>query len=448
MHSLSKQAEAKLMDALEQVAEVVNTGDHPNDAIIKIARDRNIPAGHINLMVHAYNTGCTTKQRETGDSTLDKAADFQLADANQILDALYPKVVKTSAEIVRESVVSTEYATPPIDFIKRYQRKLEKAAGAQTALPEKTWTPAPRDEHEAAKRAYSQKAAKKREDEELRRKASEAYQKAASAMQKLEQYFRTPGNLPFNAVVKSAGVVCGEFGISVLNKLTEVYPQFKKQAAPTQPVDMSNPNHRQPFVLVAEVEAALQDHAKWQSKYAETLPAPKAEKTASEPITGSILDTLAGAPVELKKKASATPLPYNPISITRSLGDTLQQGVGSYIKDPNELRQDAFKDLTDPDHERKLKNIRVQGVVADLVTNDPVISGYDPTEVANAFNELAEIAPNFMDSRATVQSLLRKRLESGQLADFDIKQLVEMEKIESERRKNMIQSKDTMRGLI
>lgn len=446
MHSLSKQAEAKLMDALEQVAEVVNTGGHPNAAITKIARDRNIPAGHVNLMVHAYNTGCTTKQREAGDNTRDKAADFQLADANQIIDSLYPKVVKTSAEIVRESAVSTEYAVPPTDFIKRYQRKLEKAAGAQTALPEKTWTPAPRDEHAAVKRAYSQKAAKKREDEELRRKASEAYQKAASAMQRLEQYFRAPGNLPFNAVIKSAGVVCGEFGVSVLNKLTEVYPQFKKQAAPTQPVDMSNPSHRQPFALIAEVEAALQDHSKWQSKYADTLPPPKTEKTASEPITGSILDALAGAPVELKKKAAL--MPYNPISITRALGDTVQEGVSSYIKPPSELRQDAFKDLTDPDHERKLKNIRVQGVVADLMTNDPVISGYEPTDVANAFNELAEIAPNFVDSRAAVQSLLRKRLESGQLADFDIKQLVEMEKIESERRKNTLQSNETMTRLI
>jgi hypothetical protein len=123
------------------------------------------------------------------------------------------------------------------------------------------------------------------------------------------------------------------------------------------------------------------------------------------------------------------------------LGQNMFEGVGSYVKSPKELQSDAFKDITDPDHDRKLRNIRAQGVLADLVTNDPVISGHDPREVATAFNELAEIAPNFMDSSATVQALLRKRLEAGQLADFDIKQLVELEKLESEKQKNILNNR-------
>jgi hypothetical protein len=85
-----------------------------------------------------------------------------------------------------------------------------------------------------------------------------------------------------------------------------------------------------------------------------------------------------------------------------------------------------------------LRNIRAQGVLSDLITNDPVISGHDPREVANAFNELAEVAPSFMDSSATVQALLRKRLEAGQLGDFDIKQLVDMEKARAEQQKSLI----------
>lgn len=448
MRPLSKKAEALLLEALEKVAEVVNAGEHPNDAIVKVAREKNIPSGHINLMVHAYNTGCTTKQRETGENTTEKAADFKIADANQILDALYPKVVKTSAELVRESAVSTEYAVPPTDFIRRYNKQLDKAAAVKVQLPEKTWTPAPRDEHEAAKRVYSQKVAQKREYEEVRRKASEAYQKAAVAMQELENYFRSPSALPFNTVLKTANAICGEFGVSVLNKLADVYPQFKKQAAVQQPVDMTNAAHRHPFTLIEKVADALTDYDQWRAKQNELDPKPAAQKTAAPvPVFGSILHNPAEEPLELKK-ASALPTSVNPISVTRALGETMYQGAGSYIKSPQQMREEAFGEITDPDHERKLKNIRVQGVLADLVTNDPVISGYEPTDVANAFNELAEIAPNFMDNRATVQSLLRKRLESGQLADFDIKQLVEMEKIEAERQRNMMQAKTDMRGLI
>jgi hypothetical protein len=448
MRPLSKKAEALLLEALEKVAEVVNAGEHPNDAIVKVAREKNIPSGHINLMVHAYNTGCTTKQREAGENTLEKAADFQIADANQILDALYPKVVKTSAEIARESVVSTEYAVPPTDFIRRYNKQLEKAAAVKVQLPEKTWTPAPRDEHEAAKRAYTQKISQKREYEEIRRKSSEAYQKAADAMQQLEEYFRSPSSLSFTTVIKTAQAVCGEFGVSVLNKLAAVYPHFKKQAESKNPVDMSNAAHRQPFMLVEKVASALKDYDHWRAQQTELEPKKNEKKAdAPTPVFGSILHNPAEEPVELKK-ANALPGPITPFSVTRTLGDTLFQGAGSYVKSPQQMREDAFGELTDPDHERKLKNIRVQGVLADLITNDSVISGYDPTEVANAYNELAEIAPNFMDSRATVQSLLRKRLEAGQLADFDIKQLLEMEKIEAERKKNVMQSKTEMRGLI
>jgi hypothetical protein len=45
-----------------------------------------------------------------------------------------------------------------------------------------------------------------------------------------------------------------------------------------------------------------------------------------------------------------------------------------------------------------------------------------------AFNELADLSPNFVDSPAMMQALLRKRLEAGQMADFDIKQLADIEK--------------------
>lgn len=449
MRPLSKQAEAKLLAALEKVAETVNSGTHPNDAIVKVAREENIPSGHINLMVHAYNTGCTTKQREAGENTIEKSADFKIADANQILDALYPKVVKTSAEIARENVVSTEYALPPTGFIKRRNSVTEKAASAAAALPEKTWQPAPRDEHEEVRRVYSKKAAAKRDYEETRRQATAAYQKAATAMQKLEEYFRVPGNLSFGTVIKAAHAVCGDFGVSVLNKLVDVYPQFKKQAASNKPLDMSDVSQRVPFQLIDEIGEALHQYDTLRDKTAEL--APKETKAASTPppetITGSILHNPAEEALELKK-ADASGFSMNPLKMTRSLGDTLYQGVGSYIKTPEQMREEAFKDITDPEHERKLRNIRVQGVLSDLVTNDPVISGYEPTEVANAFNELAEIAPNFMDSRATVQALLRKRLESGQLADFDIKQLAELEKIEAEKQRNMMQSKVDQRSLI
>ena len=72
MRALSKEAEQKLIGAIERAATLVNEGADPNSAIIKSASEASIPAGHINLMVHAYNTGRTNKQREHGNDTLEK----------------------------------------------------------------------------------------------------------------------------------------------------------------------------------------------------------------------------------------------------------------------------------------------------------------------------------------------------------------------------------------
>ena len=98
------------------------------------------------------------------------------------------------------------------------------------------------------------------------------------------------------------------------------------------------------------------------------------------------------------------------------------------VEGEKKMKTKAYQGLTDPEHETALRNIRAQSMLHDLVLNDPVISGHDPSEVAQAFNELADVAPQFVDSPAAMQALLRKRLEAGQMADFDVKQLLDMEK--------------------
>jgi hypothetical protein len=256
-------------------------------------------------------------------------------------------------------------------------------------------------------------------------------------MDDLATYFRTPGNMSFADAVKQTGIRVGEEGVSVLMKLAEVYPALKKQAA-TQARHFGNSG---PYALIETVLDKLAEYKDYQAKFNTANPQPVKKEAAAkpEPVTGSILHNPLEAPLELKKaNASPTPLSLNPVSVTRALGQTMFEGANSYIKEPGQLRNEAFADITDPDHERKLRNIRAQSVLADLITNDPVISGHDPREVTNAFNELAEVAPNFMDSSATVQALLRKRLEAGQLADFDVKQLLDMEKTKADQQKSMM----------
>jgi len=493
MRSLSKTAEQKLIGAIEQAATYVNDGMDPNEAIVKSARAADIPAGHINLMVHAYNTGRTNKQREQGENTYEKAADFRLASADVVLGQLYPENVKTSAEIAREQVVSTEYAVSPTGFLARRRAEMEKAAAAQVALPEKTYVPTPRDTEGEVRRAYSLKVAAQRQAEELRRQATAAYTKAAASMDELAQYFRTPGNMSFTDAVAQVGLRLGQEGVSVLQKVAGVYPQFEKQAA----TNLEHFGHNRVYDLVENVLNAVGEYVDAEKK----VPAVKAaadigKKESPSFITGSILHNPADEPLTLKEAAGggggggnnkprqseswakkfvrgvdgvmygskgpkndspgfleSAAKPINTIGETIGVAGATSPGaitknILGFDADPEKLRLQEYKNISAPDHEIMLKNIRAQATLHDLMMNDSVISGYDPREVALAFNNIADAAPNVVESPAVLQAVLRKRLESGQLADFDVKQLLEMDKLKADRDRSALEAKQLEHSLI
>ena len=628
MRALSKTAETKLIGAIEKAAALVNNGADPNTAIIKSATECDIPAGHINLMVHAYNTGRTNKQRENGDDPLEKSADFQLADVNTVMEALYPKQVKTSSELVRDTTVSTEYAVSPAGFLARRQSQMEKAAAALNTLPEKTYIAPPRDEHEEVRRQYSRQQAEKRAAEELRRQATAAYSKAAASMDAVVDYFRAPGNMPYGDAIREVELRFGQPGVSVLQKAAAVYPVIEKQAA-TKEMRLG---HDRVYDLV---NTALEDvHAYVAADNANPLKKAEAvcKKAAQKFLTGSVLQDPIDGPLELMKaagpldallpknkdvagpwpagtitpqqsmpplrhyedpvgapgqqwevdvekqiargeaskdrqmqtaalraaqqkldeedaaqkaeaaaaekakaeadtaaeKAKATAqgeadaeekaryvwhagldkqkqradektkadtaaeyekgrkeradaaknvpppanvmssaarsilnagsrayktlpdykgvsslgeLPSNVAAPVKFVGNAMGMSPTSILgldKKPEDIERKSLKSLMAPEHETALRNIRAQGTLHDLVINDPVISGYDPQEVAMAFNDISEIAPSLVDNPGVLQAILRKRLESGQMADFDAKQLLEMDRLRSER--DMIQA--------
>jgi len=482
MRALSKAAENTLISAIEKAAAMVNDGMAPDAAIIKSATDFNIPAGHLDLMVHAYNTGRTTKQREQGENTLEKAADFSLADVTKIRSALYPESVKTSAALVRDSIISTEYAVDPRHMLARHRRDQEKAAAALRPLPAPTYVRPPRDEQIAAQRAYSEKQAQRIAAEEARRVSTAAYGKAASALDSLTTYFRTPGNMGYQDAVREVQLRFGADGVSVLQKVAAVYPHIERQAATKNNYFGDNPL----YALVDTVLTATQTYNEVKVKVA-------AEKTASakpapEIIHGSVLDALEEKPLTLKeaaaprletlyndagreykatwndtskswdqigglkaqqsggsggggggeKKEKFSPI-LSPAKFVGGLigmsGDKDNKAKPSAPQDPLASVKSEFNSLSDPDHESALQGIRAKSVLHDLMLNDPVISGHDPQDVAMAFNEISELSPSLVSSPGMLNAVLRKRLEAGQLGDFDVKQLLEMDKLRAERDK-------------
>ena len=363
---------------------------------------------------------------------------------------------------------------------------MDKAAAAQVALPAKTWVPAPRDEQAAVERAYSQKVVEKRAAEEVRRVASAAYQKAAAEMEKLCEYFRVPGNMSFGDAVREVSMRLGNEGESVLSKVAAVYPHVTKQAS-TGEMHIGN---LIPCQLVENVLNAVDDYNTAQN-------AANVIKTAAAPIkketpvflTGSILYNPVDEPLTLKDAAG--PLPPPPPTFTPKDIKTIQRhlktlantpktpatpfkdttagkfinapanaiarrmgaannvfDLGGEAKDPKNVVKDQYNKLTDPAHELALRDIRSQGTIHDLMLNDPVISGYDPHDVALAYNEISDAAPSLGDSPAVMQAMMRKRLQAGEMGDFDVKQLLEMDKLRADRDSSLLNNRKTEQELL
>jgi hypothetical protein len=63
------------------------------------------------------------------------------------------------------------------------------------------------------------------------------------------------------------------------------------------------------------------------------------------------------------------------------------------------LVQKQLKNLGDPEHEDKLRAIRTQTMLAELMSSDPIISGYSPSEVMEGYNNLAETLVSIVPCR-------------------------------------------------
>jgi len=71
--------------------------------------------------------------------------------------------------------------------------------------------------------------------------------------------------------------------------------------------------------------------------------------------------------------------------------------------------------VDDPEEEESLRAIQASAILRDLAMNDEIISGYDPENVAEAYNEICALNPHISLRPAALRSILRKRLAAGVL---------------------------------
>jgi hypothetical protein len=426
MKKLSKEAEAVLVKGLEAAAERVNAGEHPTDAIYKVASELSLPAGHVKLMVQSYNNGRTLGQIRQGESLTEKVADFELADASDVLERMFPSTVKTATERLRETIIDPSYHIPPEYWMKRRDTLAKRAAAQAVEFPPMTQAKVEslRYTEKEVQRTLTKVAGLKRDAHAAKLEKISAGYAAVNALSALKDYFKQPDCLPFSSVRENAILTKGAAARALFKGIAT--KQLEKQAAVAHPVDWGE----EPYSLVVKCIKAAQDYAKAKKTLEETeteateksaeILAPFFQAQGKDVIVGSVWED---------------PSPTKEAGMGHiGLGALLSgasKGLTSKISPKSEeaLVNKQVSELASPEHESQLQAIRTRAMLHDLMANDPVIGGYEPDQIVDAFNQISQMAPRVAQQRMMAQSLLRKYLEQASWLDmYDQTQVLGAEK--------------------
>lgn len=428
--TLDKSAEASLLGAIRHISDYVEKGASPTEAVVKAASEMSLGPHMVPLAVHAYNTGRTTwQQNHGGTGILDKQANFPIARVEDVMRQLYPDNPATPSEKTASEAISKDYSKPPSVAPSDVVQLQEKAAHYQ--LPKITTPVREGPLIEKLHRAFGSTQRTKRASEVLRMHYKEALDKFMSSLSQLNVYFKQSEYFrkSFAEVEYNAQLVFGE---PAKRAMDHAYAQCKlkekRASGPPRGLNRFEPD-QQPYNLIAQIIKCGEDlitarkvaeDGKTEVKKAEVKPpfeqAPASSKTRSIAL-GACLDLS----FDLMGKEAGF------------LGNLSSLGLGAAIRgghgaSTSELEESAEMALNDPSHLQELREIETRATLNDLISNDEIISGYDPDEVLDAYNEIAQLSPRASGQPAVIRPLLRRRLTQGALEPFEAQQMADIEK--------------------
>ncbi len=441
MSQFGKEAEDRLIGWMRQVQGLVSGGEHPTQAIIKVARDNQVDADVLPLMVQAHNTGRQAYQRDKcgadGQGILCKLADFPIAAIEEVREALYPEKVASPVTVFDPNIVSAEYASPPKPFQHDVVAAREKVASANVRMPEPPKELKGQDPQIKMAKVFSEK-------EQITKTAAFWWEVARGArndfllaLGNLGEYFKQAeyARLPLQEVGFNANALFGPAALDALsyvaNRNGVPVPDFSKAPKVARPVQHDERGRviGKPYRLIKD---ALDSAA---GAIEMTKQAQEIEKECAVEME-KLMRPFAPAPVPTPTRVLGSPGPQG--EKRAFFGNILGGLVGGASaggarglftpKPTSELIGDTELELSDPEHLDELRQIEAGAVLNDLLANDEVISGYDPDEVSEAYNEILATSPSLATQPLALRPMLRKRLSGGAMEPFEAQQAAELEK--------------------
>ncbi len=410
---MSQEAADRIVTVLSKAAQLVGEGDSPSVAIEKAAREADVPAGHIPLMVSAYNVGRSTRQREDGEGPLDKAADFELADTAAILERLFPSDLQKAAAVAAPRSVDSVYLTSPASFLETRRRRRKVASAPPVMkLVEQPPPPLPRSNERALLKAAADERRLKDAADEARRQATALEYELRARFAKLADDFRTPGHLTVAEVRSNVQAMYGDDGTAVLDHVVKLRPSLTKAASLSRRHRADQEPVYAAIGTVLEKSEALVRAREARAVF-EKLASPVARKPAAPKDVLDRLEKKAGPAIGDKAIGGLT---YNVVSDLYS---------GWKPPDPADAVRSQMGRLMTPEHEDNLREIQTQAMLHELLNDDEVLRGHDHHEVSRAFNRISQLVNDTSLQPAVIVPAVRKAMAQGGLDNFDAKELID-----------------------
>ena len=402
---MSPAQEQRLMRALESAGGYLEQGNSAVEALTKAAQQHDLPRGHIEPIVHAFNAA-QALQKQAAGSYAERAAEYELIDPQTIVQALFPTTQKKAAF----TGVSDEYDLPPVWLNPPKPPVLEKRAS--------TLEISTTSESRAARAQqfcdYAEKALENTASE-LTRVENEANH----YLQKLAAYFGPhgyiPGNIPADAVRDNAYRKWGTVAAKIIDSVTTVKAAGFRHVHPVSET-------AEPYCDILKVAALLKDLPAQREAYKAAC----ARHQAWIDKNPQLFSNWGRTPPAVEKKASG-------LNLSQVLGVSLAkdwaEGLAGQMRqaEPEALVQKELGQLSSPEHETELRDISQRAMLQDILVNDPVLSRHEPHDIANAFNSLSMLAPEAMTNPELATGLLRKRMEAGGLEPFELQGLTSID---------------------
>jgi len=379
----------------------------PTDAVIKVAQERDLTREYVDLVCTGYNTGATNFQRENESGVLNKLADFPLADGTKVAQALWPAEVVPPAEKAASTVVSSDYSTAPRP-VHRASVVLEKAAEVATQFETAPPLPTARDRVDTA---FQKRSALRANTEQLRQNAADCQNRMLESLGRFSdivKYSSLQKKLELQYALREVHGDAGETLMkyaTVRNKIT-----IPNDDPPAFRIDWDKGG----FKVARECLDATRRTSEAKTAYSRG-------KEANDARVAETMAPFAQAPTTPGEKRSAG-------FIGGVLMKSLMDSARSSDKATDAASSSMADILGDPDHENEIRRIQAQTMLSGMMANDDVISGHDPDEVLEAYNEVSRLSPRSATQPALVRPWLRKRLSQGAVEPFEAAEMANVEK--------------------